>query len=60
MIIKAILKINPSAEVLIKGDNIDTCEIDWIKGTPISKEDIKLKDLAVLNVKISDLEKKQF
>ena len=41
MIIKAILKINPSAEVVVKGDNIDTCEIDWIKGTPISKEDIK-------------------
>ena len=41
IIIKAILKINPSAEVLVKGDDIDTCEIDWIKGTPISKEDIK-------------------
>ena len=41
IIIKAILKINPNAEVIIKGDNIDTCEIDWIKGTPISKEDIK-------------------
>ena len=41
MIIKAILKINPSAEVLVKGDDIDTCEINWIKGTPISKEDIK-------------------
>ena len=40
-IIKAILKINPSAEVLVKGDDIDTCEINWIKGTPISKEDIK-------------------
>ena len=41
IIIKAILKINPNAEVIIKGDNIDTCELDWIKGTPISKEDIK-------------------
>jgi uncharacterized spore protein YtfJ len=41
IIIKAILKINPSAEVVVKGDDIDTCEIDWIKGTPISKEDIK-------------------
>ena len=41
IIIKAILKINPSAEVIVKGDDIDTCEINWIKGTPISKEDIK-------------------
>ena len=41
IIIKAILKINPNAEVFIKGDDINTCEINWIKGTPISKEDIK-------------------
>ena len=42
-IIKAILKINPNAEVMIRGDDINTCEIDWIKGTPISKADIEAK-----------------
>ena len=42
-IIKAILKINPNAEVLVKGDDINTCEIDWIKGTPIPKADIEAK-----------------
>jgi len=42
-IIKAILEINPNAEVMIRGDDINTCEIDWIKGTPISKADIEAK-----------------
>ena len=42
-IIKAILKINPNAEVMIRGDDINTCEIDWIKGTPIPKADIEAK-----------------
>ena len=38
----AILKINPDAVFVVRGDNIDTCEIEWLNGTtPISKEDIK-------------------
>ena len=42
MIIKAIKKINSNAEVTIKGNDINTCEIQWHNGTtPISKEDIK-------------------
>jgi transcriptional regulator NrdR family protein len=42
MIIDAINKINPNAEVVVKGNNIDTCEIEWLNGTtPISKKDIK-------------------
>ena len=42
MIEKAILKINPSAIVTVRGNDIDTCEIEWHKNTtPISKEDIK-------------------
>jgi len=42
MIFKAIKKINPNAEVVIRGSDIDTCEIEWFNGTtPISKEDIK-------------------
>jgi len=44
MIIEAILKINPSAEVSVDGSNINTCEITWHNGTtPISKADIEAK-----------------
>ena len=44
MITKAILKINPNAEVLVRGSDIDTCEIEWHNGTtPISKSDIEAK-----------------
>ena len=42
MIIEAILKINPNAEVSVEGDNIDN--IKWHNGTtPISKADIEAK-----------------
>ena len=42
MITKAILKINPNAEVLVRGSDIDTCEIEWHNNTPeISRADIK-------------------
>lgn len=42
MIIEAILKINPNAVVTVKGDDINTCEIEWHEGTtPISKADIQ-------------------
>ena len=44
MIIEAILKINPSAEVSVDGSDINTCEITWHNGTtPISKADIEAK-----------------
>ena len=42
MIIETILKINSNAKVSVKGNDIDTCEIEWLENTtPISKEDIK-------------------
>ncbi len=42
MIIKAIKKINPNAEVCVGGTDINTCEIQWLNGTtPISKSDIE-------------------
>ena len=42
MIIEAILKINPNAQVTIKGDDINT--IEWHNGTtPIPKADIEAK-----------------
>jgi hypothetical protein len=44
MIIEAILKINPNAEVSVSGEDINTCEITWHNGTtPISKADIEAK-----------------
>ena len=48
MITKAILKINPNAEVVVRGDNIDTCTFEWTNGTtPISKADIEAKMVEV-------------
>lgn len=42
MIINAILKINPNAKVVLRGDDINTCEIEWLENTtPISKADIQ-------------------
>jgi hypothetical protein len=44
MIIEAILKINPNAQVSVSGDDINTCEITWHNGTtPIPKADIEAK-----------------
>jgi len=44
MIIEAILKINPNAKVSVRGNDINTCEIQWHEGTtPIPKADIETK-----------------
>ena len=44
MIIDAILEINPNAVVTVRGEDINTCEIEWLEGTtPISKADIEAK-----------------
>jgi hypothetical protein len=41
---QAILAINPTAQVGIKGDDLNTCEIKWFNGTAeISKADIQAK-----------------
>ena len=48
IITKAILKINPNAEVSVNGEDINTCEIEWHNGTtPISKADIEAKMVEV-------------
>jgi len=48
MIIEAILKINPNAEVSVSGEDINTCEITWHNGTtPIPKADIEAKMVEV-------------
>ena len=42
MITEAILKINPNAKVVVRGSDIDTCQIEWLEGTtPISKSEIE-------------------
>jgi len=48
MIVDAILKINPNAQVVVRGKDINTCEIEWHNGTtPISKADIEAQFTAV-------------
>jgi len=41
MIIQAILKINPEAQVVVRGTDINTCEIEWHNCSPISKSEIQ-------------------
>ena len=61
MIIEAILKINPNAEVSILGSDINTCEITWHNGTtPISKADIQAQFPAVeFDMAMADLRAKR-
>ena len=41
---QAILAINSNAKVIVRGSDIDSCEIEWLEGTAeISKADIKTK-----------------
>ena len=41
-ITEAIFKINPNAKFVVRGNNFNTCEIEWHQGTtPISKADIE-------------------
>ena len=56
MIVEAIQKINPNAEVVVRGNNIDTCEIKFLNGTPeISKADIKAM-MPVVEQELKDAE----
>jgi hypothetical protein len=61
MITKAILKINPNAIVTVRGNDINTCEVEWHNGTtPISKEDIEAQFPAVeLDKAMADLRAKR-
>ena len=48
MILEAILKINSNAKAVVRGEDINTCEIEWLEGTtPISKADIEAQIPAV-------------
>ena len=61
MILEAILKINPNAQVSIVGSDINTCEITWHNGTtPISKADIEAQFPAVeFDMAMEDLRAKR-
>ena len=61
MIIKAILKINPNAEVVVRGNDINTCTFEWHNGTtPIPKSDIEAQFPAVeLDIAMADLRAKR-
>ena len=44
MIAEAILKINANAKFIVRGSDLDTCEIEWMEETAeISKDVIKAK-----------------
>mgnify|MGYP003137282241 CR=1 FL=1 len=63
MIDIAILKINPNADVVVRGSNLDTCTIEWLNGTAeISKADIKTKitelETEIANAKADAVTKK--
>ena len=61
MITEAILKINPNAQVVIRGNDLATCEIEWHNGTtPISKADIQAQFPAVeFDMAMEDLRAKR-
>ena len=61
MIIEAILKINPNAEVVVTGDDINTCEIQWHNGTtPIPKADIQAQfPIVEFHMAMADLRAKR-
>ena len=59
MIIQAILKINPNAVVTVRGNDINTCKIQWLDGTtPISKADIEAM-IPTVETEIADAETKK-
>ena len=46
---QVILALNPSANFVVRGSDLDTCTIEWRDGTPeISKADIKTKRDSIL------------
>jgi len=59
MIAEAILKLNPTAQVSVSGDDIN--QITWLNGTaPISKEDIEAQfPIVELDMAMSNLREKR-
>ena len=61
MIEKAILKINPNAEVVVRGSDINTCELEWHNGTtPIPVADIQAQfPIVEFDMAMADLRAKR-
>jgi len=61
MIVEAILKINSNAEVTVRGNDINTCEIEWHNGTtPIPKADIEAQfPIVEFDIAMEDLRTKR-
>ena len=61
MILKAIQKINPNAQVSINGEDINTCEIEWHNGTtPIPVADIQAQlPIVEFDIAMEDLRTKR-
>ena len=61
MILDAILKINPNAKVVVKGKDINTCEIEWHQETtPIPKADIEAQfPIVEFDIAMEDLRAKR-
>lgn len=56
MIIKAILKLNPTAQVVVRGNDLNTCEIEWHQGTPPIPKDQILAILPQVEQEIKTIE----
>jgi len=61
IIIKSIRKINSNAEFSVSGNDLTTCEIEWLNGTtPISKADIEAQfPIVELDMAMEDLRAKR-
>ncbi len=58
-ITKVILRINPNAQIVVRGTDINTCEIEWLNGTNhISKSEIQAM-IPVLEQEIANKEVQQ-
>ena len=55
-IIKIILKINPNAIVNVRGGDLETCEIEWLNGTPPIPKDQILAILPQVEQEIKTIE----
>ena len=54
IITKAIWKINSNAQFVVRGNDFDTCEIEWVDNTaPILKADIKTQ-IPIVEKEIAD------
>ena len=51
-IVLAIKALNNNAEIVVYGDDIDTCTIEWRAGAEISKADIKASELCAIDTAI--------